>query len=275
MKSMAHSLAMVVAVVSSLAAAEVEVGATLDEVRAALGTPKGQAVAGDRQVIYYERGDIELREGRVIRVGLRSAEEHAAHVEREERMRVEREASRAELLAEGTAVRDRKLADVSFQAAPVAFQVAYWENFARSYPGVPVMEPLTVARMRLNEELEEKLRRNEEIARLAELEEGSEGEERVTVYRHVGYPRRRGSHGHHPHQPFALGPVTYEFFDAPLPVYTTPTTPLINPFRGDLAQPQRRENDTKESRRDRWHDGRRQERGARDGNDGTRGRQWR
>ncbi len=235
-----------------VAAAAVDAGASLDEVKIALGTPNGQMRLGERQLLYYERGSVELINGRVTRVAMLSAEEHQAQVAREERLQAEREARRAQLIEEGTALRDRKLADEAFRSAPVAYQVSFWEDFARRYTGVSCAEPLTIARLKLNEQLEEKNRKAEELSRLAEIEERLAASEREPAYYRVrSYPHRYG-HSHR-HQEFALWPVSYTYYDAPLPAYTTPTTPLINPFRGDPAQPERR--DYNPPKRDKWqHD---------------------
>jgi len=219
-------ICLVFAVASVLVADDVQPGASLDEVQAALGTPNGEAQLNDRQLLYYERGRVELQEGRVTKVTLRTAEEHAALIAREERMRTERENQRASVLAEGNEQRDRKLADALFLAAPAAYQVAFWEDFARRYPGVSVAEPLSIARLRLNEQLAEQRRRTEELNRLDELEERLAAAEREPVYYRVrSYPVHYGRY-HHPKE-FGLGPITYTLYDAPLPAYTTPTTPLI------------------------------------------------
>lgn len=237
MKAPLFSMILVASAAPFAVAAEVAPGASLDEVRATLGTPKGQVNVGGRQLVYYDRGEVELQHGRVVRVGLRTAEEQATQVAREERLRADQESRREQLMAEGIAIRDRKLADATFLAAPVAYQVAFWENFTRSHPGVPCVEPLTIARLKLNAELDEKQRRDEEFSRLAELEARFAATEQRPQYRVV---RPYARQGRRYHQEFALGPVTYTYYDAPLPVYTTPTTPLIDPFRGDLAQPERR-----------------------------------
>jgi PAS domain-containing protein len=218
---------LVCALTSALAADDVRPGASLGEVQAVLGPPNGEAQINDRQLLYYERGTVELRDGRVTKVALRTVEEHAALIAREERMRTERENVRARVLAEGNALRERKLADAMFQAAPAAHQVAFWEDFARRYPGVSVAEPLSIARMRLNEQLDEKRRRAEELNRLDQLEERLAAAEREPVYYRVRSHAVHYGRYHH-HKEFGLGPVTYTLYDAPLPAYTTPTTPLID-----------------------------------------------
>jgi len=151
-----------------------------------------------------------------------------------ERQRSEREARRAQIIAAGTALRDRKLLDATLLAAPVAYQVAFWEDFARRYPEVSCVEPLTIARLRLNEQLEEKRRHEVEASRLAEIEERLAAADRQREY----YPVRTYSpyYGHRHYQSAGLGPFTYTFFDKPLPPYSTPsgnpagnlTGPLIN-----------------------------------------------
>jgi len=234
MKKTALCLALAASAAPFLVAGEIGPGASLDEVRASLGTPKGQLHVNGRQVLYYERGAVELQAGRVTQVALRSPEEHAILVAKQERMRAERETQRARLLAEGTALRDRKLADAAFLAAPLAYQVSYWENFSRSYPGVSCIEPLAIARARLGEQMEEKRRRDEEADRLAMIQERRlAAAEREEAF----YPIRIYSswHGRHRHEhELGFNQITYHFNDTSLSPYSTPsgspyTTPSGNP----------------------------------------------
>ncbi|HEX2862804.1 MAG TPA: hypothetical protein VHN79_14245 [Lacunisphaera sp.] len=257
MKTTALCFAFVASAAPFLVAGEVRPGASLAEVEATLGLPKGKVDVNGRQVLYYERGSIQLDDGVVTQVALLSPEEHAQVTAREERRREEQDARRAQLQAEGAALRDSKLADKAFQAAPASYQVAFWEDFARRYPGVSCVEPLSFARLRLAEQLDAKRQRDEAARRLDEIEARLAEAEREPVYYRVGYPVRHRRH--HYHHEFGLGPITYTFYDAPLPVYTTPTTPLINPFIGDLAQPEPRR--YPRSDRDQWKDHDRQERG--------------
>ncbi len=224
--------------------AEVNTGATLDEVRATLGKPNGQMQLGARQVLLFERGTVELNAGRVTRVELRSEEEQAALAAREERLQTQLAAQRSQSLAEGTALRDRKLADAGFLASPVAYQVAFWEDFSRRYPAVPCAEPLTIARLKFGEQLEEKARREADSHRLRELEArvaAAEAEREPVYYRVRRYPRYRDRYDHQ--QEFALWPVSYTFYDSPKPVYETPMTPVISPLTSNPALPERRSYD--------------------------------
>jgi hypothetical protein len=227
----------VFALASVLSAGEVMIGDSLGQVRAVLGAPTGQLEASERHLLYYERGSVELRQGLVTRVDLRSATEQAQLEARAQKIYAERDAQRARLWAEGIALRDRKQTDAAFLASPVAYQVAFWENFSRSYPGVPCVEPLTLARLRLGEQLDQKRQQEEAADRLAEMEARLAATERRPEF----YPIRTylpyyGRRHHHNHQEFGLGQITYTFFDSPLPPYTTPsgnpagnlTGPVIN-----------------------------------------------
>ncbi|RXK55316.1 hypothetical protein ESB00_05305 [Oleiharenicola lentus] len=226
------------------AGAGVSPGASLDEVRAVLGKPNGQMQLGARQVLLYERGSVELSAGRVTRVDLRSEEEQAVWAAREERLQTQLSAQRSQSQAEGTALRDRKLADAAFLASPVAYQVAFWEDFSRRYPAVPCAEPLTIARLKLSEQREEKARREADSLRLRELEArvaAAEAEREPVYYRVRSYPRYRDRYDYH--QEFALWPVSYTYYDSPKPVYETPTTPVISPIISSPALPERRSYD--------------------------------
>lgn len=242
MKTPVLRVALFALVVSSASAGGIAPGASVDEVRAVLGKPAGQMRLGDRHMLYYAHGSVELTDGRVTRVDLRSAEEQTALAAKEERRQNELMARRGQLVKEGTALRDRKLADAAFLNAPVAYQVAFWEDFARRYPGVSCVEPLTIARLKFSEQIEERTRKEDESRRLRELEARVAAAEREPVYYRVAsYPRYRDRHDRQ--QEFALWPVSYTYYDAPKPAYETPTTPLVNPFTRDPAQPERRELD--------------------------------
>jgi hypothetical protein len=210
------------------AASNLAPGTSVAEVRGELGRPNGVMQVGERHLWYYPHGLVELVNNRVTRVELRSPEEQTDLELREARRRAEREERRMSVVAEGTALRDRKLADATFAAAPAAYQVAFWEDFARRYPEVSCVEPLTIARLKLGEELEERARMREEALRIAELEARLADAEEDRSYR-VNY--HRGYRGYY--NEFALWPVRYTYYDAPLPVYTTPTTPLINAYPND------------------------------------------
>jgi hypothetical protein len=220
-------------------AAEVQPGDSLADVRNALGAPRGQVKVDDRQVLYYERGEIELQADTVTRVALRSPEEQVAIDAREERNRGERESRLNQLLVEGAALRDRKLADAHFQNAPLLYQVSYWENFTRSYPGVSVVEPLTIARLRLNEQLTAQRVNDEQAARIADLEDRLAQTEGDSYYPSYGYGY--GYYGRS-YNPVNLMPIRYDFQNTSAAPYESPhgspyETPHGSPYTTPTTYP--------------------------------------
>lgn len=215
-----------------VAGGEVERGDTYLEVRTALGEPRGQMQVGEWRRLIYDRGEVELERGVVTKVMLRSVEAQqrleARRAEQAELERTEQAARQARLNEEGAAVKARKLADPNFLAAPAAYQVAFWEDFARLYPGVPCAEELTIARWRLAEQEEARRGRQEEERRIAELEQrvrdaearAAQAEEAARTNRYHSYPAYFGGRRH---KPFSLWPVEYRFGENPQPPYVTPS----------------------------------------------------
>lgn len=220
---------------TGLLRADVAVGDTQEEVQAALGRPRGELNLSGRQILYFDRGRVELEGNRVTRVALVSHEVLAATQEREARRKEIREARRQQLIAEGTVLRDQKLADPTLRDAPVAYQVTYWESFAASYPDVSVVEPLTIARMRFNEQAQEKQRQEAESARQAALTEelAERSQTFYPLYVNTPYYGRRW---HSISQPSFM-PTEYTFFSTPLPPYTTPSGSPAGVLRGPLFNP--------------------------------------
>jgi hypothetical protein len=233
MKGLVPSMFVVLAL--SASGVEVAPGDSLAEVRAALGQPRGQLERGGWQRLIYDRGEVELVRGEVTRVALRSAEAHERYLaERQaaaEQARLAQEERTARRTAEGEALKARKLTDPLFQSAPVAYQVAFWEDFALRYPEVPSAEVLTIARLRLVESEAIERHRREESQRLADLEErvrqaearaaaAELAAERAQRYpRYVGYGSRRGRD----YDPMVFMPVEYRFGENPQPPYVTPS----------------------------------------------------
>jgi len=218
-------------------AAEVQTGDSLADVHTALGTPRGQVKVDGRQVLYFERGEVELQDNAVTRVALRSPQEQMELDARAERHRSERETRLNQLLAEGTAVRDRKLADENFKNAPLVYQVSYWENFSRAYPGVSVIEPLTIARLRLNEQLDAKRAKEEEAALIAQREEqlAQLDGEYYPFYSSYGYGR---GYYHGGYNPPNLMPMRYHFQNTSAAPYETPHgSPYETPHGAPYATP--------------------------------------
>ena len=226
----------------SLVAADVQTGDSWAAVEAALGAPNGQVSVGDRAILYFDRGQVELRDGRVSRIALISASEFEAQEARRTaaatRLREEAEIKRARSTAEGEALKEKKLADLAFRASPVALQVAFWEDFVRRYPEVPSSEELAAVRVRFSAEMEDRRARLEQEKRIAELEARvAEAEARAddafdSSYRARTY--RIYSQGAAPY-PFTLWPVGYPAHFGEQP-WATPSGPVVTPLVPQVPQ---------------------------------------
>jgi hypothetical protein len=159
-------------------------GDTRDAVIAELGAPNGSVAAGDRVVMYYDRGTVQLRDGRVAAVNLVSAAELAAREAKEaaamQRMEEATQARRTRLEAEGNAIHAARKADASFAALPADTQLGYWRQFAMRFPMISVENEIAP----LSEIVDQQIRLREVEAanadRLAELEDRlAETEERA------------------------------------------------------------------------------------------------
>lgn len=228
------SLIVALAMPLALLAAPPQIGDSRAEVQAALGAPQGEVRLGERHVLYFAAGSVELRNGAVAHVALLSPEElenrraRAVAAEEQARERV------AQLAEEGEALKAKKLADPAFQAAPLGYQITYWENFTRRYPMVSCVDELDLARARFAEE-ETKASQAE---RVAELEERlSDAEARADAGRAYFWRPRYDRDGLTRH-PFTLWPIRYRYYEAPLPVVTTPGLPPLPPkFRAENTSP--------------------------------------
>jgi len=228
-------------------AGEVKPGDAMIDVRLNLGAPRGEAHVGDREIFYYDRGEIEARAGIVTHTSLRSEAEQAALETKRSleatRLREEREIRQARLNAEGEELKARKLADASFRTSPLSYQVAFWEDFSRRYPTVASAEPLLEARIRLAGETEDKRKQLEQAQHLAELEarvtaaENDARENRLFDQQRLGavrgyspylsYSSYRGSRDYCP-RPEPLKSVT-RLYEYPVPYATSPGMPPVQP----------------------------------------------
>jgi hypothetical protein len=220
----------------ALFAADVRPGDTLNDVRSVLGVPRGHLHVGGRDLLYFDRGDVELRDNIVTRVTLVSIEEQAAREAKRTadavKTREEQEIRRARLVTEGEALKARKLADAAFGATPPAFQVAFWQDFSRRYPDVSSAEQLAMVQARLDDQLAEKRARALQEERMAELEDriaAAEAQSEAAA-RSIRVRSYYSSYdGHTNYYPFNPGRVEYRFYATPLPYATSPGIPPAQP----------------------------------------------
>jgi hypothetical protein len=103
-------------------ATDVHPGDSLADVQAALGTPIGQAQLGNKLILDYANGQVQLVDGKVTSSKLIPAEKLAAQ--------------KAQHAAEGQALKAQKLADPNFTSASPGAQLIFWQDFRTRYPEV-------------------------------------------------------------------------------------------------------------------------------------------
>ncbi|HEY4302646.1 MAG TPA: hypothetical protein VGM73_17375 [Candidatus Didemnitutus sp.] len=175
---------------AAVAGAEVKVGDSLSDVRQSLGASRGDLKIKQREILYFERGTVELQNGVVTRSELMSDSDFAAFTAKKQAADARAAAERDRVIAEGEAVKARKLVDGTFSATPFSYQVAYWQNFAVHYPGVSVADELALARSRLADQLNRQAATEERLADLESRMDNAEAQEGTVVadrYRSFGY----------------------------------------------------------------------------------------
>ena len=120
---MKHSIIlMAVAVLAGAVRGEVTRGDSYASVLEQLGEPRGEIAAGDYRLLYYDRGKVELRGGKVSKTELVSADQLELQQLLAARRAAEAEKAaqeaRALRITQGTALRGARLADVAFMRSP-------------------------------------------------------------------------------------------------------------------------------------------------------------
>jgi hypothetical protein len=137
--------------------AEVEIGDSEADVIDALDRPMGRFKSGNRDILLYDRGTIEMEDGVVVTVSIVSHEEarrlEAARQQKAEDLRFAREVERARLIQEGEAEKMRITADPSYRGMSAKDMVRYWDNFKAKYPEVSIdMATYQTAKKQLSEQ---------------------------------------------------------------------------------------------------------------------------
>jgi hypothetical protein len=143
------------------AAGDMGVGASIEEVHAALGRPNGYIKVGAHEMLVYDRGRVELRDGLVTDFHLVSEEEARARKlerkrRRSERLAAERE-RREQLRVDGKALKQEKQSDPLFAALSARERLAFWRTFRKRYPDVDVDAEYAAALAERERELEQEL----------------------------------------------------------------------------------------------------------------------
>jgi hypothetical protein len=173
------------------AAAAMQPGDTRMSVVAELGAPTGFIRAGKEETLYYDRGHIQLQNGKVVDFELISPEQLRAKQAAAEKARVEQAArmaeQRAQLKAEGETALKRLRADPDFAQASAGAQVARWREFMKKYPDVAVAEYYLPALKRFEAE-QARAAQEQRIATLEQRVQAAEQRVLMNDTRRMQYP---------------------------------------------------------------------------------------
>jgi hypothetical protein len=178
----------------------IQLGDSRADVVAEMGQPSGEIGSGDLVVLFFQLGEVHLRDGQVSAIDLITPEEHAKRKAAEaaelERIREAEAARRARVEAEGLALFAKKKADYTFLQQPAAEQLRFWRWFGSQYPMVPIEEELRTALAKYEQQqrlLEIEYATNQRIEELEKRVEDAEREaERAERRRYYGYPYSYG-----------------------------------------------------------------------------------
>lgn len=174
-----------------LFAPAVQLGDTMEDVRNELGRPTGTMKVGNTEILTYDRGEVELVDGKVVSADLISADQAKAENERrqaEEQARREREqARREELRVEGLEVYERKVNDQAFMNAPASERVAFWKRFKKQYPDVPLGDEYAQAQREYEMEVAAQGAAAADARRAAEMQRQAQVQAESTQYRGPSY----------------------------------------------------------------------------------------
>lgn len=235
-------------------AVEVHLGDSLAEVRSTLGAPHGQAQVGGKLVLFYDTGQVQLVDDRVMRSDFLSPDELAA--QRAEDARLAR--SQARHMAEGEALKAKRLADPAFTSAPLSYQLEFWQDFRRQYPEVSCDDEYTLALARRQEQLdseEHEQKITDLESRVADAEDQAAQAERDAQQARyggffswplfIGFGRAQHHRIHereheHQHEGDHHAPRTNPVFASPFPlpkIYAPPVPRFNNPTFPALKSP--------------------------------------
>jgi hypothetical protein len=188
-------------------------GDSADSVQKELGQPEGQIEIGPDRIFFYERGEVVLRDDRVVKHNLITekefAEESRRNAERKALLAKLAEERRLQREAEGLALKQSKLDDDTFAGRSAAERVTFWRTFQKRYPMVPVDLELSAALAEY--EAARLIAANRALAMKVNQLEAQLYEAQLYAYRArsysgswflgVGYGRGRYWGGYHPKPP--------------------------------------------------------------------------
>ena len=166
---------LLLALATMAARADVKIGDTYQQVIDQLGDPQGEIKSGTYQLLSFDRGRVELRNGKVAKTEILSDEQVEKKRLLAEKKLAEAErkfaAEREQRIAEGTTVHAAKLADEEFMVSPAADRVAFWQNFKKLYPEVPLGDEYTAALRELEQDYAARRIERERQQQISDLEQ--------------------------------------------------------------------------------------------------------
>ena len=218
MKRCVTTVVWIVLAASAALAADVRPGDDRSAVLRALGEPSGIMQLDGREYLLYERGRVDLVDGKVVETKLITQDQLDMRRAREREDAKARHmaalAAREARIAEGLSVRSQKLTDPGFLAKSPQQRVDYWRSFRATYPEVDVDGEYSLALRELQVELDTarvEADRRREIDRLEERV--AQAEERARDAEREAVEAQRYQYG------YGYYPVVYT------PIYNRPTRP--------------------------------------------------
>ena len=149
---------------------ELQKGDTAERIKEVLGRPNGVILLKNKQILFFDRGEVTLVDGIATHLDILNEEEALAEQEKKEQRR-ERAARLVEerirnRVAEGLSIKEDKLTNADFLASSAYTRLEFWRNFRRMYPEVEISDQLTATIKERSQELEQQA----DEQRVAQLE---------------------------------------------------------------------------------------------------------
>jgi hypothetical protein len=146
-------------------------GENRDRVISELGAPDGIIKSGDYEMLSYERGKIELRDGLVISVNLLSQEDLIAKKKNDKALSEKKEKEKNEFIKlkhqRGIELREKILTSSVFPEFSGRRKVEILKNFRSNYPDIDITDLLLPALDEMEKEIDEMEQQN----KIVELEQ--------------------------------------------------------------------------------------------------------
>ena len=121
---------------------EIQLGDNLEAVRDAYGKPLGTANRGDLQIVMYPRGQVEMKNGKVVAIKMISERTYEAKkVRKAHRIEMEKklaEKEKEERLQQAEDKLAEVLADPAFDEKTPVEQVTFWRGFKKDNPELDI-----------------------------------------------------------------------------------------------------------------------------------------